>query len=197
MKFPARTYDNWEACATLMPHAKLLLDYHYTSESSLLGHSSLLGMVVKYSMTQGQLGGAYERAKESYAENLKLLGEKHPQTLSSMDEVALALHWQGKYDEAEQIYRDELALQEGGSGEGTLRSIMPDLANVLTMQHKYEEAEKMLRERLRVRETGLGKTHQRTLMNRLGLVFVLGRQHKYEEAEQLQRQGLELREAMS
>ena len=39
-----------------------------------------------------------------------VLGKEHPDTLTSMDNVALLLSSQGKYEEAEDIHRQALAL---------------------------------------------------------------------------------------
>ena len=40
------------------------------------------------------------------------LGKEHPDTLMSMNNLALVLSGQGKYSEAEEMHRQELALCE-------------------------------------------------------------------------------------
>jgi Flp pilus assembly protein TadD len=42
----------------------------------------------------------------------KLLGVEHPETLTSMNNLALALSKQGKYEEAETMHRQTLRLNE-------------------------------------------------------------------------------------
>jgi hypothetical protein len=42
----------------------------------------------------------------------KVLGKKHPYTLHSMNNLALVLQTQGKYDEAEKLHRRTLELEE-------------------------------------------------------------------------------------
>jgi tetratricopeptide (TPR) repeat protein len=72
-----------------------------------------------------------------------VLGKEHPSTLNSMNNPALVLGDQGKYEEAEQMHRQALQLKEkvlGKEHPDTLKSIN-NLAVVLRNQEKYEEAE--------------------------------------------------------
>ena len=85
------------------------------------------------------------------------------------------MNHQGKYEEAEGIQRQELALSESVLGKkhpSTLTS-MNNLALVLNHQGKYEEAEGIQRQALALSESG-----------------VLASQGKYEEAEGIHRQAL-------
>ncbi|KAK5202618.1 Gluconate transport-inducing protein required for gluconate-H+ symport [Exophiala xenobiotica] len=102
--------------------------------------------------------GKYEEAEGMHNQTLdlrkKALGEKHPSTLASMnnlavvlsttsmDNLAVVLRQQGKYEDAEQMQRQTLDLREKVLGEehpSTLTS-MNDLAEVLQQQGKYKEA---------------------------------------------------------
>ena len=72
----------------------------------------------------------------------KTFGRRHPFTLRSMNNLALMLESQGKYEEAERINRQALALWETVLGKDypdTLTS-MNNLALVLKRQGKYDEA---------------------------------------------------------
>ncbi|KAI1439358.1 hypothetical protein F5Y02DRAFT_424100 [Annulohypoxylon stygium] len=102
----------------------------------------------------------------------------------------------GKYNEAEQMYRQTLELTErvlGRENPSTLDS-MNNLAVVLGNQGKYEEAEQMHRQTLELRERVLGRENPSTFDSMNNLALVLDSQGKYEEAEQIHRQTLELRE---
>jgi tetratricopeptide (TPR) repeat protein len=68
----------------------------------------------------------------------------------SMNNLANTLNLPGKYEEAEEIYRQAFELKEtvlGKEHPSTLKS-MSNLANVLRYQGKYEEAEKIYRQAL-------------------------------------------------
>ena len=68
-----------------------------------------------------------------------------------MNNLALVLQYQGKYDEAEKMHRQTLELMEkvlGVDHPSTLASLN-NLASVLQYQGKYDEAEKMHRHTLK------------------------------------------------
>ena len=78
-----------------------------------------------------------------------------------MNNLALILSRQGKYEQAEEIHRQGLRLFETVMGKehpDTLAS-MNNLAVVLGHQGKYEQAEEMHRRTLELIETALGKEH--------------------------------------
>ena len=124
------------------------------------------------------------------------LGEKHPDTLRSMNFVAQLLYRLGNYKESERMQRQTLALREtelGKEHRDTLNS-MNDLGIVLLDQGKYEEAESLHRQALALSESLLGKVHPDTLSSMNNLAVILCAQQKYEEAECICRETLALRE---
>ena len=71
----------------------------------------------------------------------------HPDTLGSINNLASVLTSQGRYEEAERLYRQVLTLRDETLGKehpDTLRTLN-NLALVLTDQGKYEEAERIHR----------------------------------------------------
>jgi hypothetical protein len=72
-----------------------------------------------------------------------VLGKEHPDTLSSINNMALVLDYQGKYDEAERMYRQVLDIrQKGQVPEHPDRlTSMGSLALVLDNQGKYDEVD--------------------------------------------------------
>src|SRR5690348_16014487 len=82
-------------------------------------------------------------------------------TLSSMNNLALVLQELGKYDEAEQMHRQEWELVEKVlSKEHPLTlSSMGNLASVLDKLGKYDEAEQMHQQTLELMEKVLGREH--------------------------------------
>jgi tetratricopeptide (TPR) repeat protein len=85
---------------------------------------------------------------ESIHQQGKYKDAEHPDTLTSMYNVARALEDQGKYDEAEAMHRETLALSKklfGDEHPKTLRS-MYNVARALHKQEKYTEAETIYRQ---------------------------------------------------
>ncbi|USP80990.1 hypothetical protein yc1106_08264 [Curvularia clavata] len=146
--------------------------------------------------------GQYKRAEELYIQVMesrrRVLGNHHPDTLASINNLGLVLLSQGKYDEAEVINRRALEAREkliGREHPDTLSSVN-NLGSVLLSQGKYEEAEVMLRQVLEVREKLLGREDPRTLISVSNLGPVLLSQGRYEEAEEMERRALEAREKL-
>ncbi|KAI6366812.1 hypothetical protein MCOR32_007316 [Pyricularia oryzae] len=107
----------------------------------------------------------------------------------------------GKYEEAEKMLRETLALMEkvlGPENPSTFGGI-DNLASVFNRQGKYEEGKykevkQMHRKILGLREKVLGPKNPATFANMDNLASVLYMQGKYEKAEQMHRKILSLRE---
>jgi hypothetical protein len=129
-------------------------------------------------VTARQLVGA-RRSRE--------LGEEHPDTLRSANNLARSLSNQGKYAEAERIHREVLGARRRVLGEehpDTLKSAC-NLASSLSGQEKHAEAERIHREVLGVERRVLGEEHPETLKSASNLAQSLSEQGKYAEAEEI------------
>jgi len=107
----------------------------------------------------------------------KVLGEEHSGTLSSMGELGIALMQQGKFVEAEELFRKTLELQGktlGKKHKDTLAS-MNNLAWGLEYQGKNAQAEEMYRETLVLMEKVLGLDDKGTLVFRRNLERVIAK----------------------
>jgi tetratricopeptide (TPR) repeat protein len=147
-------------------------------------------------------GGQYEKSERWYRRSLdirlKQFGPEHPDTVTSMNNLAEALGSQGKYEAAEAMLRRTLELREkvlGPEHPDTLTS-MNSLAGILKGQGKYEAAEVMLRRTLELKEKVLGPEHPATLTSMNNLAEVLEGQGKYEAAGAMLRRTLELKLAI-
>jgi tetratricopeptide (TPR) repeat protein len=104
-------------------------------------------------------------------------------------EIADLLVAEGKYSEAEKIFRNVIAESSAALGPAhadTLDS-RHRLIYALTRQSKYAEAENEARQVLKLREKVLGRDHVDTLVSRYNLADALVDQGKYPEAEELYR----------
>ncbi|CAL1141849.1 unnamed protein product [Cladocopium goreaui] len=124
------------------------------------------------------------------------LGAHHPETLTSVSNLAVLLRQQGKMEEADKLQCKALALEEaqlGANHPHTLQSIN-HLAALLQTQGKLHEAEKQLRRALAGGERELGPQHPETLAYANSLALLLQKLGKMEEAEDLLRRALDGRE---
>jgi tetratricopeptide (TPR) repeat protein len=128
-----------------------------------------------------------------------VLGPRHPDTLNSLNNLASLYQRQGRYREAEPLYREALQARRevlGPRHPATLVSLN-NLAFLYDSQHRYGEAEPLYREALLASREVLGPRHPDTLTslnNRAGLHNSQGR---YGEAESLYQEALQAyREAL-
>ena len=141
----------------------------------------------------GLLEGALPPQQLTLEIRRRELGDEHPDTLISINNLAALYKEQGKYREAEPLMRDSLETKRRTLGDehpDTLTSIS-NLAALFSSQGKYGEAESHFREVLEIRRRELGDEHSSTLIsiNNLGLLFK--KQGKYGESEPLMLEALE------
>ncbi|KAF2195997.1 hypothetical protein GQ43DRAFT_485285 [Delitschia confertaspora ATCC 74209] len=151
--------DTRETWTAYLPHVLHIVDLIEIYE--VKGKMLLLGRIEQCVYTLGRYKAMEWASQEFLALSEKMLGKEHPETLVSMNEVALALSNRGKYAEAEKMHQETLALKEKG---------------------KYTEAEKMHQETLALKEKVLGKEHPGTLESLHLLAYLLQKQKRYVEA---------------
>jgi eukaryotic-like serine/threonine-protein kinase len=135
--------------------------------------------------------GAFPEAQRQWLRALDLrrqaLGEHHPDTLATMNKLALLYLRQGNYAEAERLFATVLAEQRRVIGEEAPDTLdtMNNLAVVYRYQAKYAQAELLAAKVLEVVRRVRGAEHSDTLdaMNNLALLYMA--EGKYTLAEPL------------
>ncbi|MCZ6690273.1 MAG: serine/threonine-protein kinase [Planctomycetota bacterium] len=125
------------------------------------------------------------------------LGEMHPLTLTSMNNLAVEWMTLGKLEEAEALLRQSLAGRRevlGHEHPETLATTS-NLATLLQHRGEMKEAEDMYRQVLALERRLLGDEDPGTLSSMGNLAFVLTARGKLDEAEKLHRQVLKVRRA--
>ena len=131
--------------------------------------------------------------RHALAIRLKALGEDHPDTAISYNNLAQTLRAQGKYAEAEAMLPPALAIRPQGPGRGPPRHrhrATTTWPYDLDAQGKYAEAEAMHRRALAIDSKALGEDHPDTAMSYNNLAATLRDQGKYAEAEAMLRNAL-------
>jgi tetratricopeptide (TPR) repeat protein len=140
----------------------------------------------------------YNDAMSHFREAEKLTDrDRHPGEWASLEqEIANLLVLEGKYSDAEKIFRSVIEVRArilGPEQPDTLDS-RHRLIYALTRQTRYREAEAEAREVLKLREKVLGLEHVDTVVSRYNLADTLVDQGKYAEAEALYRDVIRLDE---
>ncbi|KAF2831075.1 hypothetical protein CC86DRAFT_442928 [Ophiobolus disseminans] len=201
-ELPSGEYENWAECLQLFPYVEPLFKSEPAAEEALNAWAQKQG---NYSTAQNiaakalaarervlalvlQGQGKYKEAEKLNWQALegrkKELGVRHPDTLTSVDNLASVLRDQGKYKEAEKLNWRALEGYEKEQGvrhPDTLTSVS-NLAGVLQDQGKYKEAEKLNWRALEGSEKEFGVRHPDTLTSVYCLAHLLHTTKRYAEA---------------
>jgi len=157
--------------------------------------ASLNQVLAKRYREWGLLDAAYPLLERALTTRRRILGDDHPDTLSSLDAMGLLLHFQGKFADAEQYLREALEKRQrvlGPEHRDTLTT-MSELGALLPNRGKLPEAEQLLREALESLRREFGADDSDTMIALYNLGFVLRQQGKLADAERLFREALERR----
>jgi len=142
--------------------------------------------------------GLYPEAAKQHEAALDLrrrvLGPEHPDTLRSMNNLALVYADEGKYAQAETLHSQALEIERrvlGPEHPNTLMS-MHNLALVYMREGKYAQAETLYGQTLEIERRVLGPEHRDTVLSMVNLGIVYVDEGKYPQAEALGSQTLEI-----
>jgi tetratricopeptide (TPR) repeat protein len=124
----------------------------------------------------------------------RVLGAEHPDTLTSMFNLANLLRQQKRFDEARKLGEETLEIRRrvlGSQHPDTLLS-MGELAIVLCQQERLDDARKLLEEALPLQRRVLTAEHPDTLGSMHYLGYILLRQGQYAAACRLNEETLEI-----
>ncbi len=143
--------------------------------------------------TIGLYDAAFPLQRQALDTRRRVLGEVHPDTLTSINNMGFLLQDQGKLDQAEPFVREALEKFRRVLGEehpDTLTAIN-NIGLLLHDQGKLAEAEPYVREALEKRRRVLGEEHPDTLNSINNMGGLLQEQGKLDEAELYYREALE------
>ncbi|HEY4025222.1 MAG TPA: helix-turn-helix transcriptional regulator [Candidatus Dormibacteraeota bacterium] len=166
----------WPLCARLVAHVQVLdeLGGAETEESAAVG--ALMNGIGAYLRCQGDFeraGCAYERAL-SIRE--RALGADHPDTASTLSDLAGLLRERGELAAARPLHERALAIRESTLGRDHLdtSNSLNNLGFLLRDQGDPGGARSLLERALAIRERVLGPEHHgtATILNNLALVLI-------------------------
>ncbi|KAI9847445.1 MAG: hypothetical protein M1838_000864 [Thelocarpon superellum] len=179
--FPSGEYGSWEKCRLFVPHATTALAW-LKGVKQKIRHLNLTVNVARYFYEQGRSTEAEKLGFQVLELRKGVLGERHPDTLDSMDDLASTYHQQGRSKEAEELHAQALEL--------------PNLAATYRQQGRLKEAEELEVQVLELRKDILEERHPDTLRSMANLAATYHQQGRSTEAEELHVQVLELRKDM-
>jgi tetratricopeptide (TPR) repeat protein len=190
--FPDVEYANWPSCHQLIPHMQPLVafidEYGFEFQEAV----RMMSQAGYYLLERAQYVEAAPLHKRALAICEKALGAEHPDTASSLNNLAALYYSQGRYEEAEPLLKRALAICEKalGAEHPDTASSLNNLAALYYSQGRYEEAEPLLKRALAICEKALGAEHPDTASSLNNLAALYDSQGRYEEAEPLYKRAL-------
>jgi tetratricopeptide (TPR) repeat protein len=173
---------------TLVPHIKAAGQYYAESGIQM---PYIDEQYVRFGLVLGASGYWKDAEKlevQVMETRKKLLGEEHPDTLTSMANLASTYWNQGRWKEAEELEVEVMKTSKRLLGEehpDTLTS-MANLASTYWNQGQWKEAEELEVEVMKTRKRLLGEEHPSTLTSMGNLASTYRNQGRWKEAEELE-----------
>jgi tetratricopeptide (TPR) repeat protein len=126
----------------------------------------------------------------------KALGPNHPDVAESLNNLAVLYKNQGRYTDAEPLYRRSLTIEEKALGPDhpAVATSLSNLASMYVDQGRYGDAEPLHRRSLAIREKTLGPNHRDVAASLSNLAELYRLQGRYADAEPFHRRSLVIRE---
>ena len=194
--FPKVEFVQWPLCERYLPHALVCAEEVERCNMTLLDAASLLDRVGWYLDDRARYREAEPLYQRALAIREQQLGPEHPDTATSLNNLALLYRAQGKYEQAEPLYQRALEIDEEAFGpeHPELATDLNNLALLYDNQGKYEQAEPLYQRALAIREQQLGPEHPDTASSLNNLAVLYRAQGKYEQAEPLYQRALAILE---
>jgi len=192
--FPDHGHKNRTLWRTYLSHAR------YVLLSDLVDKNGDIRMNLKWRFGMClYFDGRYNEAEASLMEvaerRKKVLGSEHPDTLTSMGNLASTYRNQGRWKEAEELNVQMVETRKrvlGAEHLDTLTS-MSNLASTFWNQGRWKEAEELGVQVVETRKRVLGLEHPSTLTSMANLAFTWKEQGRDTDAFRLMEQCVQLR----
>ncbi|KAF1346346.1 kinesin light chain 3 [Lizonia empirigonia] len=182
--FPDNDHGNRSKWRRLLPHAQYVLSHSQRDDDE-----ERLDLTWKCAMALYS-DGRYKAAGELFVqvmETKRVLGDEHPDTLTSMANLAATYRNQGRWNEAEKLEVQVMETRKRvlGDEHPDMLTSMANLAATYRNQGRWNEAEKLFVQVMETTKRVLGDKHPDTLTSMANLASTYWNQGRWNEAEKL------------
>jgi tetratricopeptide (TPR) repeat protein len=194
--FPDPKHENWTLCQQYLPHAQqcaaLITHYGFAFREAIL----LLNESGLYLHARGQYEQAEPFLEQALEIGKQVVGARHPDTATGLNNLARLSHERGQYAKAESLMKEALAIDEEilGPLHPTTALDLNNLAGLYYEQGEYEKAEPLYKRALEIRERMLGPEHSDTAQTLNNLALLYHARREYKEAEFFYQKSLKIRQ---
>jgi len=185
--FPDVQFSTWELCQRYLPQTQVCADLIIQYQLAFPEAARLLDRTGHYLYKRGRYTEADPLLHHALAISEKVLGPEHPDTTTSLNDLASLYQAQGKYKQAEPLFQRALAIREQilGPQHPQTATSLNGLAMLYQAQGRYKQAALLCQRALAIREKMLGPQHPDTATSLNTLADLYARLGRHEEAKQL------------
>ncbi|KAI4247881.1 MAG: hypothetical protein L6R42_009493 [Xanthoria sp. 1 TBL-2021] len=190
-----RSPRNWSRCGQFISHIEFMGGF--AAQYGL--HNATLLDANTWAAIYFDECGLYRKAarmhKQTWDRRKAVLGERHPDTLISMGNLALTYGHQGRWKEAKELEVAALEIRKRVLGEEHPHTLisMGNLASTYLHQGRWKEAKELEVAVMETMKKVLGEKHPHTLTSMANLALTYRHQGRWKEAEELEVAVLEIR----
>ncbi len=153
---------------------------------------SNLGQLAHVAEALGDDSLAVEHASDVLASRRRVNGNEHPYVAEALNDVAFTLRKQGRYDEAEPLYRESIAIKRRLLGEDhpAVATSLNNLGVMFGIAGRYDEVGPLFEEALAIRRDRYGEVHPSVGSTLSSLSMLAITQEDYELAVAQQNEAL-------
>lgn len=138
-------------------------------------------------------GEAEHRLREALKIGERALGESDEDVVSVLNSLGVLFKYNGRFDEAERVYRRAIAIVEPvAGGETTLATLFHNLGGLEHARGEYARGEAPARRSVELRERALGPDHPAVAADLGALAAIVDALGRHAEAEAMYRRALEI-----
>jgi tetratricopeptide (TPR) repeat protein/ribonuclease BN (tRNA processing enzyme) len=176
--------ETYQKAQPYISYADSLAEYFSQNQVKATGLASLMLWLGRYYDNIADYTKALEWYEKALFIGEEILGEEHPDTATTYNNIAAVYSNQGEYDRALEWYTKALTIRERvlGIEHPSTAATYNNIAAVYSNQCEYNKALEWYKKALAIYETALGKTHPNTATTYNNIASVYYNQGKYKEA---------------
>ena len=195
---PRTEHKHWLQWSRLARHAVAIVSFAHETNSEGEVTGRLAARTAFYLTGRARYAQAEPLSRRALDIIERVLGQDHPDTATSLNNLAYILKQKGDLSESELLYRRAMDVRERvlGSDHPETAAVLDNLASLLRLRGEMSDVEPLYRRALSIRERALGPDHRETAISLNNLADLLGAQGKEDEAEPLLRRAVQIFERL-
>jgi tetratricopeptide (TPR) repeat protein len=186
---------HWPVMNLCRPHGEILFTRGINRDATAILRNEVGPITALLASAQGDHASARRLHEKMLEVRKRILGEEHPDTLTSMSNLGSTFWAQGDHAGARRLHEKVFEVRKrmlGKEHPDTLTS-MNNLASILGAQGDHAGARRLHEKAFEVRKRILGEEHSDTLTSMSNLGVTLGAQGDHAGARRLEERALEIR----